>query len=128
MWSAVAWATIGVMSMRSNFRVTCSCVFPPAGLTALHEPRAAAAFSPPGAFGGGDVSMVVGGLGSVTKSQAAFGGGAAVVMGPLGQGCVTDVPSMWLVTTVSTSALVGSWVEALTATRAPSRAAWFRVS
>jgi hypothetical protein len=38
----------------------------PAGFTALHDPVAAVAYSPPGAFGSGEVSMLVGGLGWVT--------------------------------------------------------------
>ena len=37
-------------------------------------------------------------------------------------------PSIWLLTVLSTSELPGSWLDARTATRAPSRAAWFSVS
>ena len=66
MWLAVAWATTGVIRTRLNRSVTWSCAFPPAGLTALQDPLATAAFSPPGALGGGVVSTVAGGFGSVT--------------------------------------------------------------
>jgi hypothetical protein len=63
---AVAWATTGVMRIRLNLMVTWSGALPEAGLMALHEPDAAAAYSPPGAFGGGVVSAEDGGFGSVT--------------------------------------------------------------
>jgi hypothetical protein len=46
--------------------VTWSGWFPEAGFTALHDPVDTAAYSPPGAFGGGAVSMLDGGFGSVT--------------------------------------------------------------
>ena len=101
---------------------------PPAGLTALHEPFAFAEYSPPGAFGGGVASTVPGGLGSVMYSHAELSGGVAPVTGPWGQGAVTGVPSIWLLTVPSTSLFVGSWFDARTATRAPSRAAWLIVS
>ena len=65
MWFAVAWATIGVTSTRLKRIVTWSCELPPAGLTALHDPFAFDEYSPPGAFGGGVVSTVAGGFGSV---------------------------------------------------------------
>ena len=95
---------------------------------ALQEPLAIAEYSPPGALGGGVVSIVAGGLGSVMYSHAEFSGGVADVTGPCGHGVLTGVPSIWPLTAVRTSALVGSWLDARTAALAPSRAAWFRVS
>src|SRR6266550_7521793 len=116
------------MRIRLNRRVTWSCWFAPAGFTALQEPAASAEYSPPGAFGGGVASTLLGGFGSVMKSHAAFSGGVAPVTGPWGQGAVTGTPTICAVTVESTSALVGSWLDARIADRAPSRAAWLRVS
>src|SRR5881628_3022752 len=114
------------MRTRLKRSVTWSWSLPPAGLTALHEPFAMVAYSPPGALGGGELSTVLGGLGSVMYSHAELAGGVAPVTGPCGQGAVTGAPSIWRLTVVSTSALVGSWFDARTAVRAPSRAAWLR--
>src|ERR1700716_3310758 len=116
------------MSSKLKRSVTCSCEFEPAGLIALHDRVAADAYSPPGAFGAGEVSMLVGGLGSVTYSHAVLPGGVAVESGPLGHGWTTGTPSMCVLTTFSTSALVGRALDALTAALAPSRAAWLSVS
>src|SRR6266550_293394 len=104
-WLAVAWATIGVIKTRLNRMVTWTCELPEAGLTALHDPLAIAAYSPPGALGGGVLSTP-----------------------PGGHGAETGAPSIWPLTALSTSVSVGSWLEARTATRAPSRAAWLSVS
>src|SRR5438477_6758465 len=64
-WLAVAWATIGVTKTRLKRMVTSICELPEAGLIALHDPLAIAAYSPPGALGGGALSTPPGGLGSV---------------------------------------------------------------
>src|SRR4029077_16528184 len=128
MWLAVACATIGVIRTRLKRTVTCSWSFPTAGFTALPAPLATARYSPPGALGGGDASAVEGGFGSVTYSHAALSGGAAAVTGPCGQGSVTGAPSICVLTVARTSELVGSWLDARAAVRAPSRAAWLMVS
>src|ERR1700681_1373656 len=125
---AVAWATIGVIRIRVKRRVTCKGALLVAGFTALHPPLAAAGYSPPGALGGGVVSTVDGGFGSVMYSHAALGGGVALVIGPCGQGAVTGAPISCVVTVASTLAFVGRVKGALMAVRAPSRAAWFSVS
>src|ERR1700680_331459 len=114
--------------MRLNLIVTWSAWLPPAGLTALHETVAPAGYPPPGAFGSGVVSTVAGGPGSVMYSHAALPGGVALVTGPCGHGAVTGAPISCVVTVARTSALVGSWPDARTAVRAPSRAAWLTVS
>ena len=93
-WFAVAWATIGVIKTRLNLIVTCSCALPDAGLTALHDPLALDEYSPPGAFGRGDVSTVDGGLGSVMYSHPEFAGGVVAVTGPCGHGGVIGAPSI----------------------------------
>src|SRR5258707_11579554 len=128
MWSAVACAITGVIKIRLNRNVIWICALLPAGFTALQLPCAAAAYSPPGAFIGGELSTVAGGLGSVTYSHAALAGGVALVTGPCGHGSVTCAPMSWRRTVVRTSAFVGSGGWAWTAARAPSRAAWLRAS
>src|SRR5580765_4470363 len=119
MWSAVAWAITGVMRIRFMRIVTWSWALLPEGLTALQEPVAFTANSPPGALSGGFVSMTAGGLGSVTYSQAALAGGVAEVSGPCGQGSVTGTPTSCVRTVARTVALVGREFEARTAVRAP---------
>src|SRR5690349_15810912 len=84
--------SIGVISTRLKRIVTCSCTLPSAGFTALHDPAATALFSPPGAFGGGEVSTVAGGFGSVMYTQAVLAGGVVVVTGPCGHGAATGAP------------------------------------
>src|SRR5439155_23395954 len=110
-WSAVTWATIGVMSTRLKRSVTWSWSLPVAGLTALHPPASAAEYSPPGALGGGLVSAAPAGAGSVTYSHAALCGGVDVLMGACGHGRVAGTPSICADTAPSTSVLVGSWLE-----------------
>src|SRR5260370_22436044 len=75
---AVAWAILGMISTRLNRIVTWSCELELAGLAALHDPLAMAAYSPPGALSGGVACTVAGGVGSVTHTQAAL----AVGVGP----------------------------------------------
>src|SRR5439155_880165 len=99
---AVAWETIGVIRTRLNRRVTCRLALPVAGLTALQEPVALAAYSPPGAFIGGFDSTTSGGLGSVTNSQAVLLGGTTLVTGPWGHGSDTGAPTSCWVTALRT--------------------------
>src|SRR5712692_4487814 len=85
--------------MRTRLKriVTCSGALPAAGLVALHEPVAAAEYSPPGAFIGGLVSMVDGGVGSVTYTQAVLAGGVALLIGPFGHGADAWMAARWKV-------------------------------
>src|SRR5260370_16535416 len=90
---AVAWAILGMISTRLNRIVTWSCELELAGLTALHDPLAMAAYSPPGALSGGVACTVAGGLGSVTYSQAALAGGVPdVPTAPCGHASATRAP------------------------------------
>src|SRR5260370_31570563 len=81
------------MSLRLNRIVTWSCELELAGLTALHDPLAMAAYSPPGALSGGVACTVAGGLGSETYSQAALAGGVAGgTTRPFGHSSVKPAP------------------------------------
>src|ERR1700682_438385 len=108
-------------------RIAISTIACPRWLT-QYSVRKIAAYSPPGALGGGVVSTVDGGLGSVMYNQAALSGGVALVTGPWKQGAVTCAPTSWDCTVASTSELAGSCPDARIAVRAPSLAAWLRVS
>src|SRR6266705_1113188 len=94
MWSVVTCDITGVTRTRLNRSVTCSGALFEAGFTALHPPSAIALYSPPGAFIGGVFSTPPGGCGSVAYSSAALAAGAAVAIGPRGQGAGTRSPDV----------------------------------
>src|SRR5439155_18485253 len=108
MWLAVACAAIGVIRTRLKRIGACSWSLPTAGLTALQPPPAVAAYSPPGALGGGVASTEPGGLGSVMYIQAELAAGVAALTGPCVHGAVTGAPCICPVTAFRTSVLVGS--------------------
>src|SRR5258708_15582272 len=101
------------MRIRLKRIVTCNGAFPAAGLVALHEPAAAAEYSPPGAFIGGLVSTVDGGGGSVSYTPAGFFGGGALLSCPFGHRSRDRTPGRSGTTRGNTSACVGLAARAL---------------
>src|SRR5207249_11013993 len=100
-----------VIRTRLKRIVTCNWSLPTAGLTALQPPPAVAAYWPPGALGGGVVSTVPGGFGSVTYSQPELAAGVAALTGPCGHGAVTGAPCICPVTAANESPFVGQEVD-----------------